>query len=313
MSLTRAAALLATLLFPVATPAAVPQQVPKPLVFGTPVVFHSAVLGEDRQLNVLLPAGYGAGDKAYPVIYLLDGAANEDWFHAASLFDFLETYGVMPATIVVGVANVDRQRDFTMPSSDPEDLKAAPTSGGAEKFIDFVERDLIPYVGVHYRVSDRRTIVGQSLAGLVATQILLERPHLFTDYVIVSPSLWWNKEAMLKRAAEALKAHPAAAAKLYLSLAKEGDEMQRADEAFVDQNPVAPPPDDSLLPVPARRDARDVAPHQSVQRDAPAEPAIGGPVMRSPSSRVGVAAACLNSATVHLDTLGEPGIDCRFT
>jgi enterochelin esterase-like enzyme len=39
---------------------------------------------------------------------------------------------------------------------------------------------LIPYVGKNYRVTDRRTLIGQSRAGLLATQTLLEQPRLFT-------------------------------------------------------------------------------------------------------------------------------------
>jgi len=36
------------------------------------------------------------------------------------------------------------------------------------------------------------------LAGLLATEILLKRPQLFTDYIIISPSLWWGEQKLLK-------------------------------------------------------------------------------------------------------------------
>jgi predicted alpha/beta superfamily hydrolase len=216
------------------TPGAFARQSPS-LEFGKAAVFHSAVLNEDRRINVFLPNGYDAATKTYPVIYLLDGSANEDYFHAAGLFDFLATYGVMPPAIVVGIANVDRQRDFTMPSSDPADRKAAPTSGGALKFVSFLERDLIPYVDGHYRVTDRRTLIGQSLGGLLATQVLLEKPQLFREYVIVSPSLWWNKEAMLHGAGEALKKTKTPGTSVYVSVADEPSGMKEAVERLVHQ------------------------------------------------------------------------------
>jgi predicted alpha/beta superfamily hydrolase len=208
-------------------------QEPPSLTFGKVAVFHSGILDEDRRLNVLLPAGYDTGAEKYPVIYLLDGSAQEDYFHAAGLFDFLATYGVMPATIVVGISNVDRRRDFTLPSSDPADLKSAPTSGGAAKFIGFLEKELVPYVEKNYRVSERRTLIGQSLAGLLATQVLLEKPQLFTDYVIVDPSLWWNKQALLQRAASALKENRAANRKVYVSAAGEPGVMKDTAERLV--------------------------------------------------------------------------------
>jgi predicted alpha/beta superfamily hydrolase len=216
------------------TPSAVARQSPS-LEFGKAAVFHSAVLNEDRRINVFLPSGYDAGTKPYPAIYLLDGSANEDYFHAAGLFDFLATYGVMPPTIVVGIANVDRQRDFTMPSSDPADLKAAPTSGGALKFVSFLERELIPYIDAHYRVTDQRTLIGQSLGGLLATQVLLEKPQLFRDYVIVSPSLWWNKEAMLHGAGDSLKKNKTPGSSVYVSVADEPSGMKEAAERLVRQ------------------------------------------------------------------------------
>lgn len=213
-------------------PADRPAQEPA-LTYGKVTVIRSEVLNEDRRLNVLLPPGYDAGTGKYPVIYLLDGSAHEDYFHAAGLFDFLATYGVMPATIVVGISNGDRRRDFTMPSSDPADLKSAPTSGGAAKFVSFLEKELIPYVDKQYRVTDRRTLIGQSLAGLLATQILLEKPQLFTEYVIVDPSLWWNKQALLQSAPDALKKNQAAARKVYLSAAGEPGVMKETAERLV--------------------------------------------------------------------------------
>ena len=210
-------------------------QEPASLTFGNVAVLRSEVLNEDRRLNVLLPPGYDAATGTFPVIYLLDGSAHEDYFHAAGLFDFLATYGVMPSTIVVGISNVDRRRDFTMPSSDPADLKSAPTSGGAAKFVAFLEKELIPYVEKNYRTSDRRTLIGQSLAGLLATQILLEKPQLFTEYVIVDPSLWWNRQALLQSAPGALKANRAAGRKVYLSAAGEPGVMKETAEQLVGQ------------------------------------------------------------------------------
>lgn len=208
-------------------------QEPATLTYGTIARFHSAALNEDRRLNIFLPPGYEKGSAHYPVIYLLDGSAHEDYFHAAALVDFLATYGVMPATIVVGISNVDRRRDFTMPSSVTAEVKASPTSGGAAKFIAFLERDLIPYVTSHYRTDGTTTIVGQSLGGLVATQVLLEKPQLFNNYVIVSPSLWWDGQALMKSAPASLAKNRAPQRRLYLSVGDEGAAMKAADERLI--------------------------------------------------------------------------------
>jgi len=201
-------------------------QEPPSLTYGSVARLHSKALGEDRRINVFLPPAYEKSSDRYPVLYLLDGSAHEDYFHVTGLIDFLATYEVMPRTIVIGISNVDRKRDFTPPTKDEKDLAAAPTSGGAGKFVSFLETELIPYVESHYRTAGTRTIVGQSLGGLLATKILLEKPGLFDQYVIVSPSLWWNKQELIQGAAESMKKHQAPDRKVYISVADEHPEMK---------------------------------------------------------------------------------------
>jgi predicted alpha/beta superfamily hydrolase len=215
-----------------AAPASLLAQEPPTLTFGTIAKISSKILGEERRINVLLPPGYEGSSEKYPVFYLLDGSAHEDYFHAASLVDFMATYGVMPKTIVVGISNVDRKRDFTKPSKDEGDTKLAPTSGGAEKFVAFVEKELIPYVEANYRTDGKSTLFGQSLAGLLATQILLEKPGLFDNYIIVSPSLWWSRSELLAAAPELLKKSSAPGRKVYLSVGKEHPQMVEEAHAF---------------------------------------------------------------------------------
>ena len=54
----------------------------------------------------------------------------------------------------------------------------------------------MPYIESHYSTDTVKTIVGQSLGGLFATEILFEKPEMFTNYLIVSPSLWWDNESL---------------------------------------------------------------------------------------------------------------------
>lgn len=168
-----------------------------PVTFGESHEIRSQVLAENRTLNVLLPTEYAdSTQNNYPVVYLLDGATNEDFFHAAGLLRYLDDHGMMPPTILVGIANVDRKRDFTYPSRDPRDVADLPTSGGSANFINFLQNELTAYVDSTFRTTAHRTIVGQSLGGLLATEVLLKYPGTFNDYVIVSPSLWWDLEGL---------------------------------------------------------------------------------------------------------------------
>ena len=67
-----------------------------------------------------------------------------------------------------------------------------PNNGGSDKFITFIEKELQPYIERTYSTNDSKTIIGQSLDGLLATEILFKNPKLFNHYIIISPSLWWR-------------------------------------------------------------------------------------------------------------------------
>jgi predicted alpha/beta superfamily hydrolase len=173
----------------------------KPILLGIADEIHSYELDENRTLNIYLPPGYnGTSDTTYPVIYLLDGSENEDYIHIVGLVQFLHMIDTLPGCIIVGIANVNRKRDFTFPTTVIKDKEAYPTTGGSEKFIAFVEKELQPYIDKKYKVSASKTLVGQSLGGLLATEILLRKPALFDRYLIVSPSLWWDNESLLTKA-----------------------------------------------------------------------------------------------------------------
>ncbi len=171
----------------------------KPFVIGEIREINSTILGEKRILNVHLPAQYDSS-KSYPVIYLLDGSAQEDFLHIVGLAQFFNMQYTMPEMIIVGIANVDRKRDFTFPTTNADLKKEFPTTGGSEKFIQFIEKELQPFITQNYKTTKDNYLIGQSLGALLASEILLKKPTLFNHYLIVSPSLWWDDESLLKLA-----------------------------------------------------------------------------------------------------------------
>lgn len=198
-----------------------------PLVMALTDTIASKHLGEDRVLNIYLPQNYEKEKAAsYSVIYLLDGSAHEDFPHIAGLVQFFHMYELMPTAILVGIANVDRYRDFTTPTQIKKEQKGIPNAGGADKFIAFMEDEVQPYMQKHFQVEGEKTLIGQSLGGLMAAETLFRKPHLFDNYLIVSPSLWWNDQELLKRADAFLAAHPDLKKKVYLALGTEGPEMK---------------------------------------------------------------------------------------
>ncbi|MEO6670186.1 MAG: alpha/beta hydrolase-fold protein [Ferruginibacter sp.] len=215
----------------------------KPFVLGVVEEIQSAELSEKRILNIYLPEGYNKNDTAkYPVVYLLDGSADEDFIHIVGLYQFnnFEWINRVPKSIIVGIATVDRRRDFTYPTNIEADKKHYPTTGGSEKFMDFIEKELQPWIENKYRTNNQKTIIGQSLGGLLATEILLKKPALFNHYIIVSPSLWWDNGSLLRLKPAMLPKSSTAKTGVYIGVGKEGltpTDMARVME--VDANVLA--------------------------------------------------------------------------
>lgn len=189
-----------------------------PLIIGEVHTIHSTILGEDRVLNIYAPPDYNP-NKKYPVIYLLDGSMNEDFLHITGLVQFFNLMYQMPQAIIVGIANVDRKRDFTFHTELKDLQRDYPTTGHSDRFIDFLEKELLPYIAGHFSTSADRYLIGQSLGGLLGSEVLLTRPQLFTHYLLISPSLWWDDESLLTRAPELLKKMKATPPKyIYISV-----------------------------------------------------------------------------------------------
>lgn len=206
----------------------------KDFVLGKITTLHSNELNEDRTLNIYLPEGYDA-NQSYPVIYLLDGSANEDFIHIAGLVQFsnFEWVKLLPKSILVGISNIDRKRDFTYPTTVEKDKKDYPTTGSSAKFIAFIEKELQPFIEKKYKTTESKTIIGQSLGGLLATEILYKKPTLFSQYIIISPSLWWDKESLFKENALFLDPNFKQKTKIFIGVGKEGSVMENdANQLF---------------------------------------------------------------------------------
>jgi predicted alpha/beta superfamily hydrolase len=169
------------------------------------VKLASQFLGEERLLAIVTPASYGHGQQRYPVLYLTDAEAQLG--HARATVEFLSRNGLLPEMVVVGILNTSRTRDLTPTRGSAEEQSRFPMAGGGERFLDFIERELIPFVEARYRTLPMRVYAGHSFGGLLGLHALLTRPHLFAAVVAASPSVWWD-EGLLLREAKVLKAGP---------------------------------------------------------------------------------------------------------
>jgi hypothetical protein len=196
-----------------------------------PVQLESKVLSETRTILVRTPASYAGSTRAYPVLYMTDG--DRQIGHTAAVVDFLAREGRMPEVIIVGINNTDRTRDLT-----PTKLEtfggnfATPTSGGGERFLDFIATEVIPYVEKSYRTQPYRVFAGHSFGGLFAMHAFFTRPRLFNGVIAVSPTLTWDDRYVYRRAQEWVKKTPERPVTLVMSVGNEGTELDREFDAL---------------------------------------------------------------------------------
>lgn len=174
------------------------------------LVLHSRVLDEPRPINIYLPRAYAVEPtRRFAVLYMPDGGTHEDFPQVVATVDSLIALGEIRPVIVVGIANTERRRDMTGPTTVASDSAIAPRVGGSAAFRRFIAEELIPTIDERYRITGERHIIGESLAGLFIVETLVEQPDLFTGYVALDPSLWWNRGALVERAVERADFSPA--------------------------------------------------------------------------------------------------------
>jgi predicted alpha/beta superfamily hydrolase len=191
---------IACMLLNVLTVAA--QQFPPVTIPGTEVrkITSSIVNGQEYELHILLPADYATCTKKYPIVYLMD--SQWDFPVVKSIYGQQYFDGFIPELIVVGVTwggvhpNPDslRARDYT-----PTGEARLPQSGGADQFLDFMKKELFPFIETNYKAeADNRILMGCSLGGLFTMYTLFTHTDMFTGYAAASPAVAWDNEVLYR-------------------------------------------------------------------------------------------------------------------
>jgi uncharacterized protein len=181
------------------------------IVIGKTEHIYSKLLNENRTIWVHLPTSANNtvfSASRYPVVYLLDGDAH---FSSVTgmIQQFTEVNGntLCPEMIVVGIPNTDRIRDLTPTHTQLNfqgDSSQPSTSGGGEAFISFIEKELIPHIDSLYPTAPYRIFIGHSLGGLTVMNTLIHHPQIFNAYLAIDPSMWWDRQALLKQTGSVL-------------------------------------------------------------------------------------------------------------
>lgn len=151
--------------------------------------------GCDYDITVQLPENYSLSGKPYPTMYVLD-AEQDDCFVAVNcnkISKELNTQNV----IVIGIR---------YHNSNERDIDYTPTvttygKGGSFAFIKFIKEELIPKIQKEYNADthrSKRVIIGHSFGGLFGAYAFTKHNEIFGNYLLLSPSLFYDNTVVLK-------------------------------------------------------------------------------------------------------------------
>jgi hypothetical protein len=180
----------------------------------------SEVTGRTYRISVALPEDYATANKTYPVLYAVD--ANTQFGTVVEAARLLHLEETVPELIIVGIGypvgwltNGDGSRlvDLT-PTVD----SSKGGGGEAPGFLEFMRRELIPFVEAEFRARPTgRALYGHSLGGLFALYTLFAGEGTFERYIAGSPSFGWDDRVILRQEAAYAESHDFLSAHLFLS------------------------------------------------------------------------------------------------
>jgi predicted alpha/beta superfamily hydrolase len=163
----------------------------------------------EYSLFIRFPSEYKDNKKSYPTLFLLDPEYLFSTCYAIS--SIYENY------IIIGIGHKDldfkeldsktrtskndinRTRDFLPWKLDKNIFRKdvhistieeiVNVSGYADKFAEFINKQVIELVDDNFRTTKDRTLVGHSFGGVFASFMLLKYPDNFTKYIIITPVL----------------------------------------------------------------------------------------------------------------------------
>lgn len=184
---------------------------PEAKSFTKEISIYSNALGENRTIFIHKPPaiyGMDAEVEKMPVILVLD--AEGQFNHTATTADFMSaaTQGndLMPRSLVIGITNPNRDFDLTpIKGERHNDPSTIENTGGGPLFLEFITKELLPYIDSSYSTSNHRTIIGHSLGGLLVFEALLRKRDYFTNYLTIDPVLGFANGTYLEQVLDTLR------------------------------------------------------------------------------------------------------------
>lgn len=166
----------------------------------------SKVLKEKRSIWVGLPANFHK-DSSYAVVYVLDAEHRFELTYTITK-ELFENQRTIPEVIVVGIPHIDRFHrinDLTFTDSkvngqckeDTIGYFNASMTGNGLRFLQFIEKEVLPFVNKKFNTSGFNTLMGHSIGGYFCAYILPIQQS-FSAFQIYDPSIWYNDGDAIK-------------------------------------------------------------------------------------------------------------------
>ena len=148
--------------------------------------YYSTTCEKDRNVNILLPAGY-TEEKEYPVLYILHGifeTQDSMTFNSVTIGNMIAKGAAKEMIVVYPYMYASKTRDACT-AIDRENVEAY------DNFVNDLTNDLMPYMKDNYSVAEGRentAIIGFSMGGRESLAIGLQRPNLFGYVGAIAPA-----------------------------------------------------------------------------------------------------------------------------
>ncbi len=210
-------------------------------IYNSPVkkTMYSTFVKDTFSIFQSVPADYNKDSSTkYPLIIILD--ANAFFEPLLGNIKFSTFIGDIKESVVTGIGYNDfptmdslRSRDYTYPVALSEYEMAL--SGGADKFKDFIDKELLPQIKSQYRIDTQKIVLcGHSLGGYFVLYYLLksgrENKFSITNFVSASPSLFYDNRYIFGMEDSLSKMQVPIPARLYISMgSRDMDDKETRD------------------------------------------------------------------------------------
>lgn len=163
------------------------------------IKLESGIYGTERELHIYLPRDYAENpQQKFETIYVFDSQNRQYFDQVHATLNFVNNWQF--PMIVVGIVSVERNKEM-LPKNN--DAKTSEMYGGylgeADKFLTFLEKEVIAYIDKNYRTLPTRIGIGHSNSATFLSYCFLEKPELFDAYIAASPNFDYDNQQFVQR------------------------------------------------------------------------------------------------------------------